>query len=100
MLARPLSRRISTTFLRSWAHETGRMLLYWHTSLAWYKQASLFHTNLQSKLRHFPARGDASIPTTRPHRPLPYTVRDANLSLYILVGLRRRSSDCGIYIAS
>ncbi len=45
------------------------MLLYWHTSLAWYKQASLFHTNLQSKLQSFAGQGDASIPTTRPHRP-------------------------------
>src|SRR5260370_674014 len=49
MLARPLSRRISTIFLRSWAHATGRMLLYWHTSLAWYRKKHLYFIRICSQ---------------------------------------------------
>src|SRR5260370_18357661 len=49
MLGRPLSRRVSTIFLRSWAHATGRMLLYWHTSLAWYRKKHLYFIRICSQ---------------------------------------------------
>src|SRR6266851_4968986 len=67
MLARPLSRRISTIFLRSWAHATGRTLLYWHTSLAWYRNRHLYFIRMCSQSYNISRQGamQASPPPVR-----------------------------------